>query len=87
MAPTITPLDDDDRKKLPEKPNTPKWVEGPANAIFADCGGVSYGKKGDDLERDPSKWTSVPNSSGKATIEAGSVWWFAGEHGKVYLGI
>jgi hypothetical protein len=69
---------------LPEKPNAPKWVEGPANAIFDHCDGVSYGKKGDDLEKDPSKWTSVPNSGGKATIEEGSVMYFAGERGKVY---
>ncbi|KAL5373180.1 hypothetical protein PMIN03_013017 [Paraphaeosphaeria minitans] len=50
MAPIVTVLDDDDRKKLPEKPNAPKWVEGPANTIFDHCE-VSYGKKGDDLKK------------------------------------
>lgn len=77
-------LDDDDRKKLLEKPNTLKWVEGSANAIFDHCDEVSYGKKGDDLEKDPSKWTLVLNSNGKATIEEGLVMYFAGERGKVY---
>lgn len=83
MTPTVTALDDDDRKKLPEKPNAPKWVEGPANAIFDHCE-VSYGKKSDDLENDPSKWTSVRNSGGKTKIEEGLVMYFAGERGKVY---
>ena len=86
MTLTVTALDDDDRQKLPERPNAPKWVEGPAEVIFADCDGVSYGKKDDDLERDPSKWTLVSNSSGKAMIEEGLVMYFAGERGKVYLG-
>lgn len=83
MASTVTALNDDDRKKLPEKPNAPKWVEEPANAIFDYCE-VSYGKKSDDLEKDLSKWTLVPNSGRKAMIEEGLVMYFAGKRGKVY---
>lgn len=83
QAPTVTALDDDDRKMLPAKPNAPKWVEGPANAIFDHCE-VSYGNKSDDLEKDPSKWTTVRDSGGKTKIEEGLVMYFAGEHGKIY---
>ena len=78
-------LNNNNRKKLLEKPNALKQVKGPANAIFNHCNEVLYGKKGDDLEKDPSKWILVLNSGGKVTIEEGLVMYFAGKHGKVYL--